>query len=785
MRTTGLILVAAICAAARAAEGPVARMAPHHGAPAIMVNGEPKPPMTITVAGRGTNEARRAYYRRLGEAGLKIHYVTCATRWLRPGDPAKGEPDGVEEAARGIRFVLDAIPDAWVMLRLNVSPPRDWVNAHPEEQLTYDDGSHRPVICTSVSPKPLDGMHSLCSEAWRREGDAALEDFFRELAKRPESARVIGTFLCAGGTSEWYYPQGLEAAGGRYGDFSEPFRREYERFLRAKYGTVEELRRVWRRPGATFEKPLVPTPAERQFVYGADAKIVKALREWETQGRTIGLKLDLDAHEPTSVGVFLNLNGYAHVADFYTAWHESTARTIVHFAKTLKRLRPNLLVGAFYGSYGCQSFFDGSTASGTRAILDSGVVDFLAAPGTYNNREPGGVVAQREMQDSFRIRNMIYVCEDDARTHRCRPWIQRDAMALYGVRDSVETLKRDFARDLCEDIHGWWFDMGGDWYDDPEILALFRRQREIADAAYALDRTKRNEIALVYDTESVHLVSQATSQMVLDYYRTSDLARIGAPVDYYFHNDLADPRAPDYRLYVMLNQYQLTDAERAAVYAKARRNGATVLWLYAAGFANPGAPRVMDLANVERTVGMKLGFIDHTFFPHFRVDPKSHPAVAGASATRRYGVIDRDVHSNIWIGSLDIPQYLNPGFYVDDQRATVLGRYCCDGRPALAFVETNGVKSVYCATATLRSDLLASIAAWSGCHIYTTSDDVLFANESFVAVHASSDGKRTIRFKRKCSPYEVYERRFYGRDVDRIEVDMKLGETRTWQVSGL
>ena len=121
---------------------------------------------------------------------------------LQPGDAEKGVPDGVTAAVRGVRQILDSVPDARVMLRLNVSPPRDWVNAHPEEQLTYDDGSHRKVICTSVGREPIDGMHSLCSEAWMAEEDKALADFFGEFAKHPEFERVIGTFLCAGGTSE-------------------------------------------------------------------------------------------------------------------------------------------------------------------------------------------------------------------------------------------------------------------------------------------------------------------------------------------------------------------------------------------------------------------------------------------------------------------------------------------------------------------------------------------------------------------------------------------------------
>lgn len=358
-------------------------------------------------------------------------------------------------------------------------------------------------------------------------------------------------------------------------------------------------------------------------------------------------------------------------------------------------------------------------------------------------------------------------------------------MALYTVRDSITTLKRDFARDLCEDINGWWFDMGGDWYDDPDILALFKRQQDVAHFAYSLDRTKKNEIALIYDAESVHYVSQTTTQLVTDFFRTSDLGRIGAPVDYYFHNDMARGDMPDYKLYLMLNQYYLTDEEREAIFEKARRNHAVVVWLYAPGFINPNAPRVMDKANIEKTVGMRVREIDETFFPHFRVEPDSHPCLRRASATRRYGVIDRDVHSNIWISpSVLPPVYANPGFEIDDPDATVLGRYCHNGRAAMAMTEKNGFASVYCASQVMRSDLIASLAEWAGCHLFLHGDDVLYANENFVCVHAKDDGARRVYFKRPCSPYEVYEKRFYGHNVDHIDVDMRLGDTKMWCLTG-
>lgn len=123
-------------------------------------------------------------------------------------------------------------------------------------------------------------------------------------------------------------------------------------------------------------------------------------------------------------------------------------------------------------------------------------------------------------------------------------------------------------------------------------------------------------------------------------------------------------------------------------------------------------------------------------------------------------------------------------FYVNDTEADILGRYCADGKGALAISHKHGFRSVYCTAKVLRSDIIASLAAWSGCHLFTRTDDVFYANENFAAIHASSDGKREIRFKHPCSPYEVYERRFYGNNVSSIEVEMNLGETRMWSLAG-
>ncbi len=242
---------------------------------------------------------------------------------------------------------------------------------------------------------------------------------------------------------------------------------------------------------------------------------------------------------------------------------------------------------------------------------------------------------------------------------------------------------------------------------------------------------------------------------------------------------------PDYKLYVMLNQYYLSDKDREAIFAKARKNHATVLWLYAPGMINPNTEPVLDLNNIEKTTGMKVKMRTGTGFPFFKIGEIDHPAVKYGDPHRVYGYIDRNVHSNIWITpSVLSPAYLNPALYIEDDAVTVLGKFGVDGKTAYAMREYEGFTSAYCCTQVLRSELIASLAEYAGCHIFGYDDDVIYANENFVAIHAKERGKHTIHFKKPCSPYEVYEKKFYGENVDHVELDMYLGETKMFAVNG-
>lgn len=757
-----------------------------NGQPTIVIDGKPYPPMAMT-----TRICKPDYIEALGKSGIKIYFLMANTRWLRPGRDWQDEngvwqheSSGIERFCADAELLLKKVPDAYIIVRIGMHPPVDWVESHMDDVMQYEDGSHQPAILASeVHTDVLPGMYSLCSQAWREDGKKALEEFCDEVDKLPFADRVIGYFLAAGGTSEWYPINPLEDMDkGLCADFSPAFRQEYSRILRDKYKTEDALRRAWNDPEATFDNPPIPSLEQRQYL-NIDDHILDAMLNYERASRIIGKTIEMNPSEQGNLGVFLNANQNPEVADFYHAWHRGTANTIIHFAKVIKNRYRGKLVGAFYGSYGCTDFYNSSTAEATLPIMDSGYVDFLAAPGVYDNREPGGYVAQREMQDSFRLRDQIYVVEEDSRTHLENDFY-RDAMGLYDIRDSITTLKRDFARNICEEIFAWWFDQHkeGGRYQHPDIYRLFARQQEVAEAALTFNREKKNEIALIYDQESVHYVSVATDTLMLDHYRTSDLARIGAPVDYYFHDDLQRPDMPDYKLYLMMNVFCLTDAEREVIQKKAARNGATVVWLYAPGFINPERSVKMDNNYITELTGFKIGRLDETCSPRFKITA-GHPALKYGDPCRRYGYIDRDVHSNVWLGSSLKPPYANPCFYIDDPEAEVLGKYLINGKTALAMKQYRGFTSVYCAPQILRAELIASLAEYSGCHLFLHQDDCLYANENFVTVHAKDTGKRTIYFKKPCNPFEVYEKRFYGHNVTQIEVDMELGDTLMFCIS--
>lgn len=752
----------------------------HNGGMAICHDGKIYPPMMATIC--NVNDGRYVidpeYLKRLGESGIKIFFLICDTEWIRT--------DAFDKLDEEARILLEAVPDALIMLRIGLHPSNEWVAENLDECIQLSDGSH-PVdhLVTESYCADMPGCYTLYSEKWRKKAGEYLKDTYDRLMQKPYADRITGVFIAAGNTSEWRQLGPLTIPEtGVYGDFSEAMKREFSLYLRETYGTEENLRRAWNDPTATFDTLRVPTMEERY--YSMDMRYDHCGVDYDVKfrNREDGKPLtEAFYNDPTHIGSFLNMNRYAAVYDFYRARSVATTRSLVYLARIMKEISDDVLVGAFYGNYGATHFYNHIATACVYDILEAGVVDIFSAPSVYQNRQRGGFEGQRCMSDSMRLHGGMFVAEDDVRTHFEVPEA-RQSFDLFTVEDTIDVLKRNFGRNICDDTQGWWFDqhLGGGRYKHEKIYELFAKQNEIARQSYELDRDKGHEIAFLYDEESVHVVAPKTTHDTVEYMRNYEIAHIGAGVDVYYHNDLSHPAMPDYKLYVFFNTYRLTDAERAAIKQKLAKNNATAVFMYANGVINPDADVMLSPDNMQDLTGMKMEMDEEVRTPIFRVCGE-HPATADMERGRSYGDLDRPIRLNLVevkateIGNYE-RSYLCPCFTPAEGEGEVLARFCETGKPALTMKQHDGYTAVHCGSKVVRAQVLRSLARYAGCHIWCDSDDVLFQNKHYVVLHASSEGEKTVHLPKRCTPVEVYENKTYGENTDTITCFMRFGETK-------
>ncbi len=143
-----------------------------------------------------------------------------------------------------------------------------------------------------------------------------------------------------------------------------------------------------------------------------------------------------------------------------------------------------------------------------------------------------------------------------------------------------------------------------------------------------------------------------------------------------------------------------------------------------------------------------------------------------------YGQLDKPFRMNARpYQEHDTPSYLYPLIYADDYSATVLGHFCNTKLPAFVIKDSGDFTSVFCGTKLIQAEVIRNIARFTGCHVYTEGNDVLYANRNFITIHAARAGIKHIKLRECCYPYEMYEDRFYETGNE-ITLEMAEGETK-------
>ncbi len=757
----------------------------HNGRPALFINGKvsTSPIGMISTRTRSKEDDplsfNKEYFEALGKSGMNIFLVSCNTAWA--GD------NTTELFDREARLIFDAVPDAYIIARFGLHPSPEWVDANPDECVRYSDGSKAPVhIWTESHEADLSGFYSLSSSKWREDAGNILVDAWKKVMELPYADRIIGCMPTAGGTSEWYYiPEFLKPKNKTCLGYSKAFRREFSSYLRETYGTDENLQKHWGIPDATIDDPIIPT--FDQYYFAEQVDYDTAIRPYAMLSNA---PVPPAVGNGTNKGSFLNFETNPVTYDFLRAWHLGTAKSQIHFAKRIKEVTPDRIVGFCYGAQDSIRFIYSGTNGGTRSILECKEIDFIENPSVYQNRQSGGFVGQRVVQDSFALHNKLYLCQDDTRTLAENRYY-RDRYGVYDMTDSINVLKREFGKAICEDMPHWWFDqlVGGKRFNFPEILDLFAKQQEICDTAFSLDRTKQNEIALIFDEESFQAVSYQTNCEAVTRLRDYELAKVGAGIDQYYHNDMANPDMPSYKLYIFVNTYVLTEEEQAVIQAKLKKDHAVAVFLYAPGFINPKGERKMSLGAMENLTGIRLAMLEDCYDPTFRFDGDPHPISQNLDFRQTYGRFDRQVKNNFnqSMGTqafdlLHFDSYLYPMFYADDESATTLARFAINSLPAVSVKEMDGYTSVYYGAKYIPNTLIRELARYAGVQIYNESEDVTYVGRNYITFHASSGGEKTLHFPHPVTITEVYENKCYGENVTQITFPAYMGETKMFRI---
>lgn len=760
MRTTLLILSCGLCLLATCnnalrAAGLTSEVKNHQGVPALFVDG--KLNTSLTFYGRKPIDVEP-----FRQAGIFIGDFSVPLGWVGPEKYDFTQTDTVMDEYLKIDPRLMAFP------RFGLNPGDWWIKEFPDQISMRPDGTPAGF--------GAEAHQSFASARYRELAQRALRAFLTHMEKK-YGDRIVGYFPGNGIYGEWFSwntyweiaPGGQHPTVFGVEDYSPPAQAAFRDWLRIKYRDhVEELRRAWGEPTLTFETASVPSEQTRK--------------------------------RPTH-GIFFDPAISRQVPDYFEFYNDLVSDVLIeqcHWTKEFTGHRK--VVGAFYG-YMWTSYphltLNHSGHLGFSKVLRCPDIDFIAGPYTYDNRQLGGANNAQSLPAAIALHGKIYFNEVDSETHlQQRQWRWGDS--LRNPRNIEETrglLTRDFAYAFTGGFGMWYMELHGGTFNDPQIIQLLS-QVKAADQKYlAAGKRSNTDIAVVLDEDSYRYFADGESFLsaLISAQKSWHLNHLGAPFDSYLLSDLEEPGLRDYKFYLFLNTFRVTPAQRAAIHERLKRNHATAAWVYAPGYIGD---EKLSVAGIEALTGIRVAEDSSPGELHVDITGSNHPYTKSLAKGFAYGTdvdVDRITQTydhRIYLKDpadpglvRDLPGFsIAPRFVGHDPKATVLGRLAGLNKPGFLVKQQDGWTSVYSSAPVLPAALLRNIARTAGCHIYTDTGDIVYADEDFLALYAVKGGERTIRLPRKARVVDVFDNRTVSARTSSFPLKMEANSARIFSL---
>ena len=532
----------------------------NEGRPSLEIDGKPYPPFAYM-----SYLGEKKYYKEIADAGIHLYNIPAylADRGINStsgiGPFRKPIWIGADEydfssVIKDFEKIITADPYAKVIVRLYLDPPLWWERLHPEASAQLPDGSTF--------------RQCFSSEIWKAQTAAVLKDFLEWIQKSPYAQYLAGIHVASGFTEEWFYhPK-------QYHDQNPARRDAFRKWLSNRYKEVGALRKAWNDNTITFEKAQLANIDEPE-----------RRKEWR----------DLETEQ--------------HYIDTFRFHTEVMADNIAYFCKIVKEeSQGNLLTGAFYGYH----YFVTDPRRGHGALaklLDCPDLDYLSSPNAYN-RVLGEDWPAMAAVNSVRLHGKLWLTENDTRTSITTLLKDRsEGIAPVGQYedgvwlgpDDIETSKaflwKNTARMLAFGYGGWWFDMWGGWFSDPELLNVLKKtQRLHVDYLPRNIEKMKSEVLVVVDEELSFWdasYGSLTENILSNRY---PLAKTGTSYDLYLRSDVDAISTDQYKVVWLMGLLQLNAAEEARI-EEWQKQGITVIWTNAKGtkiYRNNEEPVFLD-----------------------------------------------------------------------------------------------------------------------------------------------------------------------------------------------
>ncbi len=672
-------------------EGYTAEKRFENGKPTLYVNGRKTLPVIyalsdIPASDTLTEQAQRQM-RHFAEKGIHLIQVHI---FLYKGWH-KSTPYDYDHIIGELQGVLNADPNAAIMLRLHLGAPYWWLRDHPEEICIYgkgekyvDNGEYERLVAGDEGNFM---RASIASEKWKNDTAAVLSDFCRVISETEQGKHIFAIQIAGGVYAEWHQ----WGFGEYHPDYSPCMTRYLRVFLKQKYRTDENLRQAWRMPQVTLDTA-VPAPPELRHL------------EEKVPFRVPGEE--------------------RYVLDSLEALQRSVTDAIMFFSDVVKEKWPRpVLTGSFYG------YFDGGWSAAAigghldvNRLAESGKIDFMAAPFPYHPliRDVKGVSIARSFLESMRLNGVLWLTEMDCAPVGTKDYIGGDPALL----DENIAVFRSHAIESLLRGHGmWYFDhrmfpsniyIKNGWWDTPRWMDEIGQLYSVCKDKL-LDRyTPEADVLLVFDTDYYYYAPyQCMFSYGVIYPFLHEIGRSGVCYDSIYMPDLPKAELERYRCIVFVSSLRVTRQQRDFIREKVLKDQRTVLWMHASGYLDD------DKADVEL-------IRDITGF-----ETTLHPEES------------KMLYGNKTIET-PIPFY--PQFCVIDGEAEIIGCYP-DGTVAAATRDFDDYRSYLYMLPPTDRDELRALFKKSGAHIYSDGGEAIQVGNGLIAVTCAEAGEVVLTMK--------------------------------------